>query len=98
LALESIKKEIKTKYGKIALSGNSDCCCMPQECCESTNSSNLQSSVAIGYSNTDLDSVDIRGGVSSDCVCAKLSPCEQYQPIFQDILKVLKSLSEILVK
>ena len=29
-----IKTIIKEKYGKIALTGNSDCCCMPQECCE----------------------------------------------------------------
>ncbi len=30
-----VKKErVKERYGKIALTGNSDCCCMPGECCD----------------------------------------------------------------
>src|SRR5919199_3942487 len=27
-----IKEKVKERYGKIALTGNSDCCCVPGEC------------------------------------------------------------------
>lgn len=49
---EQIKKEIKQRYGKIAVSGNSDCCCMPGEC-TSTNSP-LDATKIIGYDEGDL--------------------------------------------
>jgi arsenite methyltransferase len=51
------KTAIKEKYGKIALSGNSDCCCMPQECCNGTNNSANETSIAIGYDSKDLESI-----------------------------------------
>jgi arsenite methyltransferase len=54
---QPIKNEIKEKYGKIALTGNSDCCCMPQECCNSTNNSPNETSVAIGYDSKELESI-----------------------------------------
>ena len=57
MAQESIKTKVKEKYGKIALSGNSDCCCMPQECCGVANKSADETSVAIGYDIKDLESV-----------------------------------------
>ena len=57
MAQESIKTKVKEKYGKIALTGNSDCCCMPQECCGVTNKSPNETSVAIGYDIKDLESV-----------------------------------------
>jgi hypothetical protein len=28
-----IKERVRERYAKIALTGNSDCCCMPGECC-----------------------------------------------------------------
>ena len=54
---ESIKTNVKEKYGKIALSGNSDCCCMPQDCCEGTNNSPKETLIAIGYDIKDLESI-----------------------------------------
>ena len=53
-----LKAKIKERYGKIALSGNSDCCCTPKECCNTTTEFNPKSSsVAIGYDNKALDSI-----------------------------------------
>ena len=57
MSQESIKNQIKQKYGKIALSGNSDCCCMPQECCDVARNSPNEASIAIGYDVKDLESV-----------------------------------------
>jgi ubiquinone/menaquinone biosynthesis C-methylase UbiE len=52
-----LKAKIKERYGKIALIGNSDCCCTPQECCNTTEFNPKSSSVAIGYDNEALDSI-----------------------------------------
>lgn len=54
---EFLKAKIKERYGKIALSGNSDCCCTPQECCNTTEFNPKSSSVAIGYDVKLLDSI-----------------------------------------
>jgi SAM-dependent methyltransferase len=54
---ENLKTKIKERYGKIALSGNSDCCCTPQECCNTTEFNPKSSSVAIGYDGKLLDSI-----------------------------------------
>jgi len=50
-----IKEKIKEQYGKIALTGNSDCCCMPGEC--STNDSILNATKIIGYNPKELESI-----------------------------------------
>ena len=34
-----IKEKVKERYAKIALTGNSDCCCMPGECCNDDSNS-----------------------------------------------------------
>ena len=57
MAQESIKTKVKEKYGKIALTGNSECCCMPQECSGVARNSRNETSVAIGYDVKDLESV-----------------------------------------
>jgi arsenite methyltransferase len=64
---EIIKQQIKEKYGKIAVAGNSSegCCCAPTECCNdgSSNSdssmmmSPLQIAENIGYDANDLNSI-----------------------------------------
>ena len=54
---ESIKTKVKEKYGKIALTGNSDCCCMPQECWNGTDNSPNKTSIAIGYDIKDIESL-----------------------------------------
>jgi len=54
---ENIKKEIKQRYGKIALSGNSDSCCMPSECCNTDNTTAMSSTEAIGYNSSDLSKI-----------------------------------------
>lgn len=52
---EQIKKEIKQRYGKIAVSGNSDCCCMPGEC--NSGDSPITATKLIGYNQKDLESI-----------------------------------------
>ena len=54
---DALKAKIKDRYGRIALSGNSDCCCTPQECCNTTDFNPKLSSLAIGYDDKSLDSI-----------------------------------------
>lgn len=54
-----LKEKIKEQYGKIALDGNSNSCCMPSsDCCGGTSSeilmSPFQSSKAVGYDSNEL--------------------------------------------
>lgn len=58
------KDDIKKQYAKIALSGNSESCCMPSQCgCGSTSAGSLtttsrnQVAKAIGYNEKDLESI-----------------------------------------
>ena len=53
---EKLKAEIKKRYGKIAVEGNSDGCCGP-DCCNSTDYNPQISSVAIGYDEKNLESI-----------------------------------------
>ena len=52
---DTIKEKVKERYGKIALTGNSDCCCMPGEC--STNDSPIDATRIIGYDPKELQSI-----------------------------------------
>jgi hypothetical protein len=56
-----IKQNVKERYGKIALTGNSECCCMPGECCSDNNNDNslsiIQSTRLIGYDIKDIESI-----------------------------------------
>ena len=57
-----VKERVKERYAKIALTGNSDCCCMPGECCDSNSNSNSPSSpmraaAVIGYDTKELESI-----------------------------------------
>jgi len=51
----SIKEDIKKRYSKIVMSGNTDCCCMPGEC--STGDSLVDATKLIGYDQNDLESI-----------------------------------------
>jgi arsenite methyltransferase len=53
---QEIKDKIRERYGKIALSGNSDSCCMPEECC-SSDSSPKEALLSIGYDKDELESI-----------------------------------------
>jgi arsenite methyltransferase len=58
-----IKEKVKERYGKIALTGSCDCCCVPGQCCSdsSNNNSNgrsaIESAKLIGYDSKDIDSI-----------------------------------------
>jgi arsenite methyltransferase len=52
-----LKTRIRERYAKIALTGNSDCCCTPDECCNTTDYNPKQSSIAIGYEDNALESI-----------------------------------------
>ena len=59
---QDIKEKVKERYGKIALLGNVDSCCMPGECCQvndddNTFASPIQSSKIIGYDANELESI-----------------------------------------
>jgi hypothetical protein len=58
-----IKEKVKERYGQIALTGNSDCCCMPGECYSNDNNNNnnhpsaIKSATLIDYDAKDLQSI-----------------------------------------
>lgn len=52
---EVIKEKVKERYGKIALTGNSDCCCMPSEC--NAGDSPIDATKIIGYDLEDLKAI-----------------------------------------
>ena len=54
---EILKEKIKENYGKIALNGNLDSCCGPQESCDTNNISKKQMSFIIGYKDIELKSI-----------------------------------------
>ncbi len=56
---KNIKEKIKERYGKIAVFGNSDSCCMSSESCstEDNSDTSIQSIEAIGYNSTELASI-----------------------------------------
>jgi ubiquinone/menaquinone biosynthesis C-methylase UbiE len=51
----SIKEDIKKRYSQIAVSGNSDCCCMPGEC--QSGDSPIDATKLIGYDQKELESI-----------------------------------------
>jgi len=57
LQKEILKEKIKENYGKIALNGNLDSCCGPQESCDTNNISKEQMSSIIGYKDIELKSI-----------------------------------------
>jgi arsenite methyltransferase len=57
LKQDVLKTRIRERYAKIALTGNSDCCCTPDECCNTTDYNPKQSSIAIGYEDNALESI-----------------------------------------
>jgi arsenite methyltransferase len=52
-----IKEKVKERYGRIALTGNSQGCCGPTECCSGDSMSPLPIAKNIGYDSTELHSV-----------------------------------------
>ena len=52
---DSIKDSIKKKYSDIAISGNSDCCCMPGEC--NTDYSPIDATMIIGYDKKEINEI-----------------------------------------
>jgi arsenite methyltransferase len=57
MKLNILKAKIRERYRKIALNGNSNCCCAPQECCNTTDSNSKHSSLVIGYDDKALESI-----------------------------------------
>ena len=51
----SIKEDIKKRYSKIVVSGNTDCCCMPGEC--KPGDSPVDATKLIGYDQKELESI-----------------------------------------
>ena len=51
-----IKEKVKERYGRIALTGYSDCC-VPSECNNDEGSSPIQAATLIGYDTKELESI-----------------------------------------
>jgi arsenite methyltransferase len=64
---EEIKEKIKKRYGKIALSGNTKSCCMPDSVCCDTDSSPQQALITIGYNKNELKSIPDSSKLGVDC-------------------------------
>ncbi len=54
---QEIKEKIKERYGKIALSGNTESCCMPGSVCCDTEASAEQALLTVGYNKKELESI-----------------------------------------
>jgi SAM-dependent methyltransferase len=53
---ESIKEKVRERYGKIALVGNTESCCMPgSSCCDP--GSPMHSAMIVGYDEQDLEAI-----------------------------------------
>jgi arsenite methyltransferase len=76
----SIKQKVKERYGKIALAGNTESCCMPDSSCCSEPSSPTLSAKIIGYDEKELESIpqsSILGlGCGSPTTFANIKPGE----------------------
>jgi arsenite methyltransferase len=55
--MKEIKDKIKQRYTKIALSGNTESCCMPDSACCPTDDSPKQALLTVGYDKNDLESI-----------------------------------------
>ena len=62
---EILKEKIKENYGKIALNGNLDSSCNPQESCD--NISKKQMSSIIGYKDIELKSIPVESILGLGC-------------------------------
>ena len=62
-----LKEKIKENYGKIALNGNLDSCCGPQESCDTNNISKEQMSSIIGYKDIELKSIPAESILGLGC-------------------------------
>jgi arsenite methyltransferase len=51
-----IKEKVKERYGKIALTGNSNCCYVPYEC-DDQGSSPIEAATVVGYDTKELESI-----------------------------------------
>ena len=59
---KNIKEKVRERYGKIVLTGNSDCCCVPGEWCSDENNTNnhhstVESARLTGYDAKDIESI-----------------------------------------
>lgn len=64
---EILKEKIKENYAKIALKGNLDSCCGPQEVCDTNNISKEQMLSIIGYNNNELKSIPAESILGLGC-------------------------------
>ena len=70
----SIKEDIKKRYSKIVMSGNTDCCCMPGEC--NSGDSPVDATKLIGYDQKDLRINPPRSNFGSRMWCTNLNHAE----------------------
>jgi arsenite methyltransferase len=54
---DMLKGKIKERYAKIALNGNSDCCCVPEACCVNPDSNSNEKAISVGYNTRELESI-----------------------------------------
>ena len=76
---DKIRKIVRRRYGKVAESANSCCGCAPS-CCEESDSQAKATSLALGYSRSDVDQVPDSANMGLGCgnpnAIASLKPGE----------------------
>ncbi len=64
---EQIRKAVREKYGEVAESGNSGCGCSATSCCDESGPDAKDTSVELGYSNSDVNEVPDGSNMGLGC-------------------------------
>ncbi|MDO9546838.1 MAG: arsenite methyltransferase [Pelolinea sp.] len=67
LTNDTIRKAVRDQYGKLAGSGDSGCGCSPNSCCDGPGSVAKITSMALGYSNKEVDEVPDGANMGLGC-------------------------------
>ena len=80
LANDSIRKEVREKYGKVAELRDSGCGCSAASCCNDSNAAAKTTSIELGYSSSDVNQVPDGANMGLGCgnprAIASLKPGE----------------------
>lgn len=80
LTSNELRDNVREVYGEIARSGKGDCGCSPSSCCGNTEIQSSETSLALGYSNEDIESgpqgANLGLGCGNPQIIASLKPGE----------------------
>jgi len=64
---DNIRQAVREQYGKVALSENSGCGCSAISCCNDLDSDAKETSMQLGYSNSDVNEVPDGANMGLGC-------------------------------